>query len=44
MPSPAHAAILSRILRENLYRETIYMSTNYARGALCMRQINADHN
>jgi len=27
----SHAAILSRILRENFYRETIYASTNYAR-------------
>jgi len=33
MPSPSHAAILSRIPRENLYRETIYASTNYARDA-----------
>lgn len=44
MPSPSRAAILSRVPRENLYRGTIYASTNYARGALCMRQINADHN
>lgn len=43
MPSPSHAVILSAVLRENLYRGTIYASTNYvceARRKLTLITIN----